>query len=223
MIPQIRLRPTRLVLAVVLICAACGVDISNQVLLDIPSPAAVRPDQTEAVLLTNFWLPQEVKGLDLGRELAEFWAAELAVPFKMPVAEREVKFDREDIFSDESFWKELAGGRPKSLILTGRAGFSQETHKVLREVDKGSVGESFTREKTWAVRLSFTLETHLYFIAGETGRIVKDKEFKETMTTSNPKQSVLFALHDLLLQLKMKVFRDAFGASRLQERYLLRQ
>jgi hypothetical protein len=220
---SLSIRPPLLFLAAALACASCGTPQSNKVMLEIPGPAAVNPDKIEALFLTNFWLAQEVKGLDLNKELKEFWTGELAVHFKGPIQSREVRFDKDGLFADASFWKELAGGAPRTLILTGRVSFAQETRKALLEVEKGVVGEPFTKEKTWDVRRNFTLEARLYFIAADTGLVVKDKEYKETVTYPNPKQPTLFALHDLLQRLKMKFFRDSFGAPRLQERYLLGQ
>lgn len=214
-----QIRPFILLLA--LACAFCGQAAREKLELEISSPAAVSRETTDELILTPLKLTREVKDFDLAKELQDYWSGELASRFKGKVTPRQVPLDKDGLFQDEAFWKELCGGSARTLVLTGQAGFSQEVRKAILEKEKGSIQEPFTKEKTWDLRRSTTLEVRFILLAGDSGKIIADRDYSETLTSSNPKQLPVFALHELLQRLKVKFFRDAFGAARFQDRYLL--
>lgn len=215
--------PLYLLLGVVLSAAACGSLYTDKVMLEFPSPAAVNLNQTEAIFLTAFWQTKEFPGVDLNKELRAYWMGELAARFKGPITTPPVEFGRENLFQDTAYWKGLSGGLPRSFILTGRMDISQETRKALIETETGSIQEPFVKRKGWEVHQSFTLEARIFLIDGGTGGVILDREYKEQVSYPNVKQPPLFALYELLQNLKLKFFRDAFGTPRIQLRYLLNQ
>jgi len=211
-----------IMIPLVLGCAFCRTTSSDRFRLEIPSPAAVSVEATDQVFLTNFKLAAEDKSLDLNKELRDYWSGEMASRFKGKVALRDVRFDKDGLFEEAGFWRELSGAAPRSIILTGLVGLSLEVRKALTEKERGGVEEPFFKEKTWDTRKSYTLDAHLYLIAADSGKIILDKDYKETAADPGPNQVPVFALYDLLQRVKVRFFRDAFGAPRSQDRYLLR-
>lgn len=214
-------RSLAFLLGLILSAAACGSLEMGKLLLEFPGPAAVDLSRTEAVFLTDFWQTKDFPEVDLNKELRTYWMGEVAARFKGPIKTPAVGFGRENLFRDAAFWKELSGGLSRSLILTGRMDLSQETRKALVETESGSIEEPFVKKKGWEARQFFTLEARMFLIDGGTGTIILDREYKETANYPKVKQPPLFALYELLQKVKIKFFRDAFGAPRIQPRYLL--
>ncbi len=203
--------------------AACETIEPGKVRLEFPGEAPVDPGRTESVLLTNFRQTEDFPDLDLAGELRKYWGGELAARLKTPVKDLPSGLSPETRFEDESHWRTLAGSAPRSLIMTGTVDLTKETRKALVDNRTGSVADPFVTTRGWETRQLFTLTARLVLVSGETGRILIDRPYKETADVSDPKQPALFVLYDLIQKVKIKFFRDAFGAPRNQERYLLRQ
>jgi hypothetical protein len=215
--------PARLaVIPLLLACAFCATTSRDRIRVEIPTPAALDARTIDSLILTNFKLVTEDKNLALNKELGDYWSGELAARFKDKVIPRDVRFEKDGLFEDAGFWKELSGGAPRAVVLTGRVGFSLDVRKSLTEKERGGIQEPFFKEKTWDTRKSYTLDARLYLIAADTGRVILDREYQETTTTSVLDQSPVFILYELLQRVKVRFFRDAFGVPRVQDRYLLR-
>jgi len=206
----------------VLGAAFCRTTSSDRLHLEIPGPAAVNVEATDRVFLTNFKLAAEDKTLDLNKELRDYWSGEMASRFKGKVILRDIRFDKDGLFEEAGFWRELSGAAPRSVILTGQVGLSLEVRTALTEKERGGIEEPFFKEKTWDTRKSYTLDAHFYLIAGDSGKIILDKDYKETAAYPNPDQVPGFVLYELLQRVKVRFLRDAFGAPRFQDRYLIR-
>lgn len=79
----------------------------------------------------------------------------------------------------------------------------------------------FTPEKAWAERKNFALKLDIYLIRPDSGEILFQTEFQESMDYENKRQSAEFAFHDLLRRVRLKLFRLLFGSEKIQERHLL--
>lgn len=202
--------------------AFCRTTSSDRLRVEIPSPAAFNIETIDRLFLTNFKLVEEDKTLDLNKELRDYWSGEMASRFKGKVSLRDIRFEKDSLFEEAGFWKELSGAAPRSVILTGQVGFSLEVRKALTEKERGGIEEPFFKEKTWDTRKSYTLDARLYLIAADTGRVILDRDYKETITPPNADQVPVFILYELLQRVKVRFLRDAFGAPRLQDRYLIR-
>jgi len=211
-----------IMIPLVLGCAFCRTTSSDRLHLEIPGPTAVNVEATDRVFLTNFKLAAEDKTLDLNKELRDYWSGEMASRFKGKVILRDIRFDKDGLFEEAGFWRELSGAAPRSVILTGQVGLSLEVRTALTEKERGGIEEPFFKEKTWDTRKSYALDAHLYLIAGDSGKIILDRDYKETAAYSNPDQVPVFVLYELLQRVKARFLRDAFGAPRFQDRYLIR-
>ncbi len=211
-----------LALAVVSLAAACQTVDTGKVSLELRSPAAVDVAATDTLLLTNFAVSSTVPGLDLEKEAAAYWRGELAARFKGTLKTPTVTFGPEGLPEDPAFWTRVSGGAARSVILTGRITFSVETRQAVVDKTTGSVQEPFVKVRDWDVRQSFTLEARMVLLAGDTGRPALDRVYKDTVTYPGEKQPALYSLNELLQRIKVRFFRDAFGAPRLQDRYLLK-
>jgi hypothetical protein len=210
-----------IVLAAVLTAAACGTVERGKVQLELMSPAAVDLARTDSLFLTNFVTAGSVPGLDLDKELNAYWQGELAVRFKGKLKTPVLAFGPEGLSEDAAFWRQVSGGAERSVILTGRFAFTVETRQAVVDKTTGSIQEPFVKTKDWEVRQSFTLEARLVLLAGDTGRAALDRVYKESAVYPGEKEPPRFALSELLQTIKIRFFRDAFGAPHLQDRYLL--
>ncbi len=208
-------------LGAALLAAACGTVDNGKVNLELKSPAAVDLGTTGTILLTNFMVSSAVPNVDLEKELAAYWQGELAARIKKPVKTATVADKPEGLSDDAAFWKQVAAGSERSVIVTGRFAFSVETRQAVVDKLTGSVQEPFVKTKGWEVRQSFILEGRMVLRAGDTGLPVLDRVYKESVLYPGEKQPPLYALNELLQRIKVRFFRDAFGAARFQTRYLL--
>lgn len=202
--------------------AACSLDSPYvRVRVEMPTTAVVRAEDYREVVVAGFVVARPAEGVDLNDGLSSFFETEFKVRVPSAVISRRPAPESEDALKQDERWRSAAGSGGKVLFLTGKAGFDQELRKALLESGPSRAEEPFSRDKVWDERKSFTLEATLMLIDGSTGRPVFEKEYKETATYTNIRQPAGFALFDVLQRLKVKFFRDALGAQRLQERYLL--
>lgn len=213
--------PLALGLGIAVLAAACSTVDTGRVSLEIKSPAAVDLGATDTLLLTNFVVSSTVPGVDLEKEAAAYWRGELAARFKGTLQTPAVTFGPDGLSEDPAFWTRVSGGAGRSVILTGRLAFSVETRQAVVDKTTGSVQEPFVKVRDWDVRQSFSLEARLILLAGDTGRPALDRVYKDTIVYPGEKQPALYSLNELLQRIKVRFFRDAFGAPRLQDRYLL--
>jgi len=202
--------------------AACALNPAYvRLRIEMAAPGAVRTDGCREIVVAGFHVAEAPDGIDLDRDLTAFFEAEFKIRSGAVVSRRRLAPDDEALLGNEEYWKAAGGGNNGVLFLTGKARFAQELRKALLERESARGEDPFLSDRVWKERRSFTLEATVMLIEGATGQPVFEKDFKETAAYANLRQPASFALFDMLQRLKIKFFRDVFGAERLQERYLL--
>lgn len=189
--------------------------------IEMAAPGTVSMGGYREIVMAGFHVAEAPDDVDLDGDLTAFFEAEFKIRSEAAVSRRRAAPDDEALLGDEEYWKAAGGGNDGILFLTGKARFSQELRKALLEREPARGEDPFLSDKIWEERRSFTLEATVMLVDAATGRPVFEKDFKETAAYANLRQPASFALFDMLQRLKLKFFRDVFGAERLQERYLL--
>ncbi|MGQ9672090.1 MAG: hypothetical protein ACUVV5_03025 [Candidatus Aminicenantales bacterium] len=201
---------------------ACGGDVYRKVRLELPAYSPVKLADYQEILITDFLVTKEPEGLNLNREIQEYFKLELEKKFRGHVFLQPFPVEGKDAFGNPEIWKPLAQPNRSRLILTGVAGFIQETRKaILSRPSRRPEEENLTPSKNVEERRVFTLELTLYLLNPETGQPLLQRDFKETMTYAHLQQRPDFAFHDLAQRVRVKLFRPILGEERTEERYLL--
>lgn len=191
-----------------------------KVKLELPGISPVNLDEFKELLITNFFIEKETKDFNLNKELVDYFSAELGNFYKGKINSREITPEKKDMFKEADFWKNLIPGVKETLFLTGTSEYSKEVRKAILE--KSQRSDDFTSSKKGlAERKFYTLILHLYLIDAHTGKILYDKDFKETRGYENPRQTAHFAFFDLVQQAQVKFFRNILGIERVEQRYLI--
>jgi len=210
-----------LILLAIFLQFSCAADSYLKLKIEIPSVSPLNLELFKEIVVTNFWVEKELKDFNFSQELIDYIMLELGLEFKGKISSKSIIWEKEELFRNEDFWKTLAPDLKQTLFLTGKAEYSQEIRKAILEKEKTRFEEEFPPEKNLAERKVFTIELDLYFISSETGKILYEKNFKETQSYKNPKQSLDFAFFDLMQNVKLKFFRSLLGGEKIQERYIL--
>jgi hypothetical protein len=202
--------------------AGCGRSVNYQKLrIEIPTYSPIQLDDFQELAVTTFLIPKETAGMDLNKEVTEYFITELARKFKGKVVARSIALDNEAVFKQPEFWKALSAGESGLLFITGKANLEKETRKAVLSRPGNPREEEFSTQRTIAERTVFTLDASIYMIRADTGEIVLSRDFKETRAYTNPKQRADFAFSDLVQRIEQKLFRPILSEERIEERYLL--
>ncbi len=202
--------------------AACSGDTYRKIRLDLPPFSPVRLADYDEILITDFLVTKAPEGLDLNKEVAQYFKLELEKKFRGNVFHLPFPIDRDEAFQDAATWKPLASASGSRLVMTGKAALSQETRKaILSRPVRRTEEETLSPAKKIEERRVFTLELSVYLIRPDTGEVLLHRDFKETITYTNLQQRADFAFHDLAQRVRVQFFRPLLGEERLQERYLL--
>jgi hypothetical protein len=216
--PKVK-RNSLALLLLLLLLMSCGGESYRKVRLEIPTYSLLHPDEFQEVFLTDFLIVNTPEGFDLNRELAAFFVPEIERRLGLPVSAQPIPLENEESIGKPDFWQALDPGPSRRLYVTGKAELTREIRKsILGEVP----GEDpFTPQRKVAERTLFSLSLHLFLIQGDNGKILLDRDFKESKTYASPEQRTDFAFHDLAQRIKNKFFRLISNEERIQERYLL--
>jgi len=211
-----------LVLLPLLASAACSSAAGfRKMRVEIPAPRPVPVDDYRKLLVADFWVETDVAGIDLNRELRDYWRAELARAFGAEAVLIATPLAAEPDFADPSAWRRAGPEDGEALLLAGAARLTQETRKALTEEALKDLDGPFALEKKIVERRVVTLELTLALLRAGTGDALYRRDFKETKSYDNVKQPAAFAFFELLQQAKQKFLRAVLGESRLQDRYLI--
>jgi len=189
--------------------------------IEMPGKTSFDLDQYNEVVLTNFFIRKEKKDINLNRELVDYFSFEIGKNFKGKVSIKEITFEEEP-FKNETFWKNLLPGREEAIFFTGGVQYTEEIRKAILKQQKRRFEDPFDSEKRNLVeRRFYTLNLDLYIIDAKTGKTLYKRNFKESKTFENPRQTAPFAFFELLQNAKTKFFRHILGAARIQERYII--
>jgi len=202
--------------------AACGGgDTYRKIRVELPAYSPLHPEQFEQLVFSGFLVAKEPDGLDLNKEIVEYFGPEFERRLHFRVTVQRVALESEELFRKPDFWRSLTPGPGRVLYITGKAELSRETRKAILGKAKADAEDPLARQRGIAERSLFSLSLHLYLIRGDSGEVVLDRDFKETKAYSNPKQRADFAFYDLAQRIKTKLFRPILSEERMQERYLL--
>jgi hypothetical protein len=202
--------------------AACSIERTAKVNLEVPGEPALNWSAVKSVVLTGFFVAKEVKGLDLNKALIEYFRDALKPRLHAVVTEKPIAWPSAAGLESRDFWKGAAAGPDRTLILTGQAAFSQEARKALMDGERREIDEGpFKPISPWSEQKSFAVTLDLALIDPVSGAVVFRKEYKDAVSTGNARQTAEFALYDLMGRIQPRLFRALFGAERAQDRYLL--
>jgi hypothetical protein len=204
-----------------LLSACSSTDTYKKIRLEIPAYSTLRLDRFQELAVATFLTPKETAGVDLNREIRQYFEQELGRRFPGRVFSRAVDMESEAVFQNSEFWKSLGQDSGSLLYFTGKAEFSRETRKAVLSRPGDPWEDELTPQRSIAQRTVFVLDITIHIINAASGEILISKTYKETKTYASPKQRADFALFDLIQRVKQKLFRPILGEERIQERYLL--
>lgn len=216
------MKKNRLFLIVLLLALySCSSSEYWKLKIELPGKAAFNLDPFKEILITNFLVKKEAKDFSLNKELKDYFAFEFKQNIKKKVSLKEVSLDKEELFENEEFWKNLSQGATDTLLFAGSVQYMEETRKALLKKEKKRFEDPFPEQTRLAQRKFYTLEADLYFIDAHSGKTLYKRTYKETQSYKNPNQTAYFAFFDLLQTLKDKLLRNLLGTEQVQERYLI--
>jgi len=200
---------------------ACSGGRHWKVRVEMPRAISFELERFQELVITDFHIVKERRDMDLNKEMVEYLSFEFGQNIAVPVSTKEIDLAREDIFEDESYWKELPTEKEEAIILTGSVEYTSEIRKALVDEEKRQFENPFPRKSGLEERRFYTLLFDLYMIDAQTGKILYTRNFKQTKHYTNPNQTAYFAFFDLIQIVKNKLFQAFLGEELLQERYLL--
>ncbi len=216
------MKKNNLVLVGLLLLAACSsTDSYKKVRVEIPAYSSLRLNRFQELTAATFLTPKETAGMDLNREIGQYFEQELGRIFSGRVYSRAVAMESEAVFQNPEFWKSLSQDSGSLLYFTGKADFSRETRKTVQSRPGDPWKDELTPQKSIAEQAVFVLDITIHIIDAASGEILLSKTYKESKTYASTKQRSEFALFELIQRVRQKLFRPILGEERIQERYLL--
>jgi hypothetical protein len=209
-----------LLLCVLALCACSG-SRHWKVKIEMPRAISFELERFQELIITDFHIKSERKDIDLNKEMVEYLSFEFGQNIDAPVSTKKIDLKNEEIFEDESFWKEVPTEKEEAIILTGSVEYKSEIRKALVDEEKRQFENPFPRNTGLEERRFYTLFFDLYMIDSLTGKILYTRNFKQTKHYANPNQTAYFSLFDLIKIVKNKLFQAFLGEELLQERYLI--
>jgi hypothetical protein len=205
----------------VLVLCACSGGRHWKVRVEMPRAISFELEKFQELIITDFLVKSERQDMDLNKEMVEYLSFEFGQNLVAPVSTKDIELADENIFEDESFWKDIPTELDEAIILTGSVEYKSEIRKALVEEEKRQFEDPFPRRSGLEERRFYTLFFDLYMIDAKTGKILYTRNFKQTKHYINPNQTAYFAFFDLIQIVKTKLFQAFLGEELLQERYLL--
>jgi len=119
-----------LLLCVLALCACSG-GRHWKVRVEMPRAISFELERFQELIITDFYIKSERKDMDLNKEMVEYLSFEFGKNIAAPVSTKEIDLTSEDIFEDESFWRDLPTELDETIILTGSVEYKSETRKAL--------------------------------------------------------------------------------------------
>lgn len=188
----------------------------------MPSASLLNLDQFKEIFITNFFIKQETKDINLSQEIIDYFNSEISQNFQGKITSKNILFENEELFNDEEFWKSMNEDAKGSLFITGSADYTEEIRKaILEEKRSGQLEEPFPSGMRLAQRKFYKLQLDLFLIDGQSGQALYKRSFKEVKSYRNMNQTSYYAFFDLIQSVKEKFFRTLLGGKKLEERYLI--
>jgi len=206
---------------IIILFSSCATNEYRKLRIEIPEKAVVNLDDFQEIIITDFFVEKEPDDININKELKDYFVFELKKNIEKTVSQKDLAIENEECFKNEDFWKQALPEKAETLVLTGKAQYSQEVRKALLEREKKQHETPFRSELKLAQRKFYTLTLDIYLIDVQTGKIIFQRKFDETKNYENPNQTAYFAFFDLIQNVKKKFFRNILGEEKLQERYLI--
>ncbi len=221
MMPK-KIKKSRVALFFVLIFfISCVSENKVNIRIEAPGKIVLDLDRFSEIFVTDFLITSQAKGLDLNTEIIDYFSSELGNNFKGKISTKKITLEKEEVFKNEDFWKNLSADKKNTLFLTGNIQYKEEIRKAVIGRRKKDFEDPFQPERILSERRFYLLNLDLYFIDGKTGKALYKKSFKESRNYNNPEQTAYFAFFDLIKAVKEKLYRDLLGERRIQQRYLI--
>lgn len=191
-----------------------------KVKMDIPRQPVVNLDGYKEIVIANFLVEEKAEDFDLNKEIVDYFQFEFKQQMKKKVNYKELSVAQKEDFENQDFWKNLNYPQ-ETLIFTGTAGYTKEVRKALLKEKQG--GFQSTQKAKLESRKFYSLRLDVYIIEAQSGKVLYQREFKETGSYENPNQTAYFAFFDLIKESREKIFRQLLGKELLQERYLIKE
>lgn len=208
-------------LLALLLFTSCVSESHLNIRIEAPGKSVLDLDRFSEIFVTDFLIKSQAKGLDLNTEIIDYFSSELGTHFKGKISTKKITMEKEEVFKNEDFWKNLSADKENTLLLTGSIQYKEEVRKAVLGKRKKDSEDPFQPERTLTERRFYLLNLDLYLIDGKTGKALYKKSFKESRNYKNPKQTAYFAFFDLIKAVKEKLFRDILGERKIQQRYLI--
>ncbi len=209
------------VLFALLLFTSCVSESHLNIRLEAPGKTVLDLDRFSEIFVTDFLIKGQSKSLDLNAEIIDYFSSELGTRFKGKISTKKITMEKEGVFKNEDFWKNLSADKENTLFLTGSIQYKEEIRKAVLGKRRKDSEDPFQSENTLTERRFYLLNLDLYLIDGKTGKALYKKHFKESRNYKNPKQTAYFAFFDLIKIMKEKLFRDILGERKIQQRYLI--
>ncbi len=208
-------------LFVVFLCACSSGGQYWRLRVEMPRAVSFELARYQEMLVTNFLILEKRADFDLNKETTDYFAFEFGKNVQIPVSRAEVTPEGEDSFKQEEFWKAIPTDDKDAIFFTGSLEYKSEVRKALVDREKRQFEDPFPDKTGLEERKFFTLFFNLYLIDAKTGKVLYQKDFKETRNYQNPNQTAYFAYFDLIQSVKDKLFQAFLGEELLQERFLI--
>ena len=200
---------------------SCSTSNYLKIRVAIPEKTALEIDQFNKIVITNFLIKEKTKKFDLNQELVNYFTSKLEIAFKGKTSSQNISLEKEELFNNKDFWKNLSPDLKGAVILTGSAKYSEEIRKAILETKKEHSDDPFAKGKAIEERRFYTLNLDLYLIDAKTGEPLYKRSFKESKGYKNPNQTASFAFFELVQRVKEKFFRTILKGKKIQDRYLI--
>lgn len=190
--------------------------------LEVSEKASLNLDQFQEIAITNFLVKKDTIDFNINDEIKDYFTFELGQNMDKKISSKDITIDKEELFEEEGFWKDLSSELPLAVLFTGSVEYSEETRRALLKIDKKRFDDPFPSETKLAKRTFYTLHFNLYLIDAQSGKTLYKRNFKESKSYKNPNQTAHFAFFDLIQNVKDKLFSKILGRDRIQERYLIK-
>jgi hypothetical protein len=150
-----------------------------------------------------------------------YFKEELRLQFKGKLSTKNITWENAEAAKNKDFWKQIPVESKETIFLTGKVQFTQEVRKALLEKGIKNLDGPFAPPKAWAERKNYALKLDIYLIRADSGEILFQKDFQESMNYESQKQTTAFAFYDLMQRIKTKFLRALLGSEKTQDRYLL--
>ncbi len=199
-------RPAELLLIAVLLLLQAGAAAAGtvQVQVTLPLPEKIDVTGIDTVLVTRLVLLNDNPRVDLNREMTGLIKRELRKKTHLQVLDVEPpplpEQSLEELTADADFWKDMGQKYGADLILTGSLDYemSDRSSFITEDFISPTTGQRIRRTR-FADREGFTMNLHLYFLRGRTGKLVYDDKFSEDTTVDgrgNDPLSALFGMFE---------------------------